>query len=224
MGGEGGGGTYYASEIDLDTGSAYGVATYTDLSTLTLNAPDTDTHQDLWVELVIGSGQYWEQAGYMEGTDESGTSSVLVPYAEFNTGTAVSYHDTADPIPAADSGYIEVWTYEKDSSNNYWAQATIDSAYYGQAFSYDYNMGMTYSNGEPYAALEEAYFNSYSSTCNSVSQYTEMDAAVYTTSMSTSSPIDVGTSWSSCSTEFNNSPYHIALVGTCDEDFEYYGS
>jgi len=215
---------YYAELVDTDTSSAYGVGAYSQPYTWTLNSGLTYSHMNIWATLLYDSSD-WSQTGYVKGSSDGWSTSNRVPYAEFGiSGTVIANYTWASyAIIDNDDGDIEAWTYSQ-SGSTFIAHTIVYSSNLNTAFLDTQNM-QSLSQGTPETSLEVQYLNSYSGTCDSFSTYSSTSGAVYTTSVSTSEPINSGTSWSSCQTGTVNSPYTVyENVATCSGVIEYYGS
>jgi len=210
----------YATLYDEDTSTAYGVGSYSDPSTWTIPDAALTGHVALWVNLLYESNA-WVQAGYDKGTTDGYNPSDRVPYTEINVyGSYWAAVWTSDAIIDGDSGDIEAWTYSQ-SGNVFTAHGLTYSSNLNTAFVGSATTG-SLSVGVPTIGLEVAYV-SYSGTCDSVSEYTTTSGEVYTTSTSTSEPLSVGTSWATCTTWSENSPYWYS-ESSCHGTIDYSGS
>jgi hypothetical protein len=232
-GGDGGTAWYYAGWKDTDTSSAYGVGADASPAAWKFNTGDTQSHMDLWVTQGYPLDSSWAQTGYTNGTSPLGTYTSRYIYFEFGYnsnpisgagGVASSY-----PIPNNDDGELEAWTYSVNGNGMYVAE--------GEAYSYAYNLYFVSSHTMtifdeygPASTALEAWYSTSGLTCDSFgtsSSYSGTGEQVYTTSVSTSQPLSVGTDWSTCTLDpsTSNSPYSTAqnISGDCYAVLEYYG-
>jgi hypothetical protein len=217
-------GFYYALEKDTDTATIYGGGTYASPYAWTLNTAGTSDHMALWLSFVYGN-KLWAQTGWAIGNiDGYVLTSARFPYAEIKiySGT-FAYGWTSYTIPDNDQGYFEAWSYSYDGLT-YTVHTIVYSPHWGAAFLYTYNTG-----GFGTGTLDEGTEASYASTpptCDLYAYYSGNGGAVYSTSYGTSEPLTlgIGTSWTSCATEFQNFPYNVALnVGSCSGVVQFWG-
>jgi hypothetical protein len=225
-GGNAGGPTYYAGYQDTDTSSAYGVGAYSTPESWTLNTSPSNGHMDMWVNLLYNSNS-WSQVGYQLGYASGiGTLTSRYVYFEFvNSGydqTGTGY--IGDAIPNNDGGLLEAWTYSENPSGQFTAEGEAYSSYWNLYMVSSANMGIFLKTGLAQTSIE-AYYKA-NATCDVYTSYSSTETHVYTTSVSTSQPINVGTSWSNCAANPNpsNSPYHAVINVDCWGVIEFYGS
>jgi hypothetical protein len=211
----------YAIQTDTDTTQAYGVGTYSTPNTWTFNTMASQGHMILDAVLWYWTlGQYWSQSGYVIGGLDTGTANNRVPYMEVRVqGNDPQYAIwNSYTIPDNDQGKIQDWTYSQDAGGNYIAHGLVYSPYWNLNFLTTANLGPNEKFGKVYLGLETEYYI-YTGACDKYAQYSTTNGAVYTTSMSTSEPLSVGTSWSGCTTR-HDSPYHTT---GCASTIQYWG-
>jgi len=218
-GGDSGTGFYYGSGY-TNQGDRDGVAGYVNAAAWTY-ASDSNGHSIVYIDLNFddGTGSHWAQVGLGIGDVGGQTQTSRSIYFEWNTATYnIQWVTGGHTIPDNDNGYAKDYTYQANGDGTYNFELSMGSPYWSSTWSTQPNVGARY-NGPLQVDTENAYFNSYSGSCNTVSNNAQA-SLVYSSSVS-SSP--TWYSWSGTCSTYQNSPYVIQSSG-CPTNWVEYGA
>jgi hypothetical protein len=208
-------GYYEASVVNVLSGSnilRYGVKAGISASGWTYNSGGNG-HSLLFVDIQLTSdGKHWAQAGVGRGLLDGQTASAREMYFEYTNGAGTvnsSPYNTGYTIPDSDSGSAWTFAYQTNADGTYTFELGVSSPSNSVTVTTHPNVGAFYA-GPVYGTTENAYFNSYSGSCNGVTQNT-LSSLSYPNTITTSPTWNVWPNGNSNCSGFSWTPYSVDI-------------